>query len=104
MPLDVTCPHCGYGILAVSEQRQDKVEECPSCGKLVKLSAPRRSRLFSCLVILMVVGAGLFLLSIPGILAFREAGRRMTCSWHLKQIGLALHNYHDSYGSFPPPY
>jgi uncharacterized protein (DUF983 family) len=78
MPFDVTCPHCGNTIRGVSEERQGKVEACTSCGRLVKLSSPkhRKSRLFSCLVILMVVVAGLFLLSIPAVWAFRETGRQ----------------------------
>ncbi len=37
-----------------------------------------------------------------GILRVRDASNRVASSGHLKQIGLAVHNYHDTYQSFPP--
>jgi prepilin-type processing-associated H-X9-DG protein len=91
---------------------------CAGCGKTitvpagpgVAVPAPRGGGntpvlaivLVAVLVVMLSCGGILIALLLPAVQAAREAARRSQCSNNLKQIALAMHNYHDMHKCFPP--
>src|SRR5438067_5365944 len=118
MPIPYSCPHCGKQF-SVAEQFAGQTGPCAACGQPITIPVPPgysypapaggRGSWGVLITLLAVAGIGgicviaiLVALLLPAVQAAREAARRMQSSNHLKQLALAMQNYHDVYQCFPP--
>jgi type II secretory pathway pseudopilin PulG len=121
MPISYSCPHCGKQF-SVADQYAGQTGPCAACGQTITIPlglgmpsgggyAPRPAGgggaslatvLILVLVVLLAIPAVLAALLIPAVGAARQAARRSQSSNNMRQLAIAMHNYHDVHGCFPP--
>jgi hypothetical protein len=118
MTIPFTCPHC-HSTTKIDERFVGQSGPCRACGKTVTVgsipsdtpAAPGSGSGIATLVVmlltgivLLVCGGGVLALLIPTVARGRQAASEPGCQSNLKQLGLALHIYHDQWNCFPPAY
>ena len=121
MPIQFACPHCGKQT-TVADQYAGQSGPCAACGKNVTVpfsGAPAYSgpaaqgssggagtalMVVGIVLIagLLVCGGGIALVAFPMVGKVRTSAQRMNSQNNLKMLGIAIHNYHDTYMELPP--
>jgi type II secretory pathway pseudopilin PulG len=123
MPISYSCPHCSKQF-SVADQYAGQSGPCAACGQTITIPFPMPTfggpggisptaaagvgaslatvLILVIVAILSIVGI-LVALLIPAVGAARQAAKRAQSTNYMRQLGIAMHNYHDMYGCFPPP-